>query len=137
MGTTGRAVAIGGELIAQRSEFMVPRDWIDVPVPWSQASEHWLDIVHALEQLPTNVEAIEKTGVAKNMAQVQGSPNSASHSSDDRQPAPAASLSPVDNVDKRDKGDSGLTDEAAFIADVAAARQDASRHDTTVAQPIP
>ena len=43
---------LAGELIAQRAEFVVPRDWIDVPVPWSEASEHWLDIVHALEQTP-------------------------------------------------------------------------------------
>lgn len=44
---------LAGELIAQRAEFVVPRDWIDVPVPWSEASEHWLDIVHALEQTPS------------------------------------------------------------------------------------
>ncbi len=41
---------LAGELIAQRAEFVVPRDWIDVPVPWNEASEHWLDVVHALEQ---------------------------------------------------------------------------------------
>ncbi len=43
---------LAGELIAKRAEFVVPRDWIDVPVPWNEASEHWLDIVHALEQSP-------------------------------------------------------------------------------------
>lgn len=42
---------LAGELIAQRAEFVVPRDWIDVPVPWNEASEHWLDVVHALKQL--------------------------------------------------------------------------------------
>lgn len=45
---------LAGELIAQRAEFVVPRDWIDVPVPWNEASEHWLDVVHALEQSPAS-----------------------------------------------------------------------------------
>ncbi len=51
---------LAGELIAQRAEFVVPRDWIDVPVPWSEASEHWLDIVHALEQTPTSAASAPK-----------------------------------------------------------------------------
>ena len=48
---------LAGELIAQRAEFVVPRDWIDVPVPWNEASEHWLDIVHALEHTPNSKPA--------------------------------------------------------------------------------
>ncbi|MCC6507708.1 MAG: hypothetical protein IT423_01270 [Pirellulaceae bacterium] len=43
---------LAGELIAERAEFVVPRDWISVPVPWNEASEHWRDIVHALLQTP-------------------------------------------------------------------------------------
>lgn len=52
-GLPGVLWRLAGELISQRPEFVVPRDWIDVPVPWNEASEHWLDVVHALEQSMT------------------------------------------------------------------------------------
>ncbi len=35
---------LAGELIADRAEFVVPRDWIKVPVPWNDVSEHWRTI---------------------------------------------------------------------------------------------
>lgn len=40
---------LAGELTAERAEFIVPRDWIRIPVPWNEASEHWREIARALE----------------------------------------------------------------------------------------
>lgn len=40
---------LSNELVSIRSELVLPRSWIDTPVPWSTISEHW----HELEQLLT------------------------------------------------------------------------------------
>ena len=83
---------LAGELIAQRAEFVVPRDWIDVPVPWSEASEHWLDIVHALEQTPSlaTVAATTSSTAAPVNAEHHDNPKLAA--SDATNPAPLRTL---------------------------------------------
>lgn len=57
---------LAGELIADRAEFVVPRDWISVPVPWNQASDHWRSISQALHQISTvSFDDILKTKASK------------------------------------------------------------------------
>ncbi len=39
---------LAGELIAKKSEIVLPRSWIDTPVPWSKIAEHWNRLHHTL-----------------------------------------------------------------------------------------
>ena len=32
---------LAGQLLSDRADFVIPRDWIDIPVPWQQVSDHW------------------------------------------------------------------------------------------------
>lgn len=40
---------LSAELSSERSEFVVPREWISVPVPWNEASEHWRSVLRLLQ----------------------------------------------------------------------------------------
>ncbi len=39
---------LAGELISKKSEFILPREWINTPVPWSSVTDHWLNLTHAM-----------------------------------------------------------------------------------------
>ncbi len=39
---------LAGELVAKKTEVVLPRSWIEVPVPWSSIGEHWSELVHLL-----------------------------------------------------------------------------------------
>lgn len=41
---------LAGELLANHTQFVVPREWVQVPVPWDEASRHWCELAAALEQ---------------------------------------------------------------------------------------
>ena len=41
---------LSGELISKNSELVLPRSWIDTPVPWSSVADHWHKLVHLLSQ---------------------------------------------------------------------------------------
>ncbi len=43
---------LSGELISKNSELVLPRSWIDAPVPWSSVADHWHKLVHLLSQVP-------------------------------------------------------------------------------------
>lgn len=60
-GTPAILWRLAGELIADRSEFVVPRDWVQVPVPWNEAGEHCRELAHLLASpaqpdYPANVQ---------------------------------------------------------------------------------
>lgn len=40
---------LSAELSSERSEFVVPREWISVPVPWNDACDHWKRVMHLLQ----------------------------------------------------------------------------------------
>ncbi|MEZ6137489.1 MAG: hypothetical protein R3C53_21585 [Pirellulaceae bacterium] len=43
---------LAGELISKKSEMVLPRSWIDTPVPWSSIADHWNSLAHLLSNLP-------------------------------------------------------------------------------------
>lgn len=53
---------LAGELMSKRAEFVMPREWINTPVPWGSVSEHWSSLEHLLgtivarENLPNEPE---------------------------------------------------------------------------------
>jgi len=43
---------LAGELLAKKAEFILPREWINDPVPWKSVADHWLALEHSLDNLP-------------------------------------------------------------------------------------
>lgn len=39
---------IAGELMAKRAEIVLPREWVDTPIPWTSISDHWNTLSHRL-----------------------------------------------------------------------------------------
>ena len=39
---------LSGELISKSSELVLPRSWIDTPVPWNSVADHWQKLSHQL-----------------------------------------------------------------------------------------
>lgn len=68
---------LAGELTAERAEFVVPRDWIRVPVPWNEASEHWREIARALD------ESAAAAASASNSPQTSGQSGAVEEGQDD------------------------------------------------------
>jgi hypothetical protein len=68
---------LSNELVSSRSEFVVPRSWIDTPVPWSKISEHWHDLERLLTSTlrvpgPNNKPADIKTVGSQSTAEPTG-----------------------------------------------------------------
>lgn len=54
---------LSGELISQKTDLVLPRPWIDTPVPWHSIIDHWNSLWHLLHQdTPTSESKSAQAG---------------------------------------------------------------------------
>ncbi len=53
---------ITSELMAQKAELLLPRQWADVAVPWTNISDHWNALAHRLAHSTATTESPEDNG---------------------------------------------------------------------------
>lgn len=95
---------LAGELIADRAEFVVPRDWISVPVPWNEASEHWRSIASALGKVSTgaldDLLTLKKATVPTSVESSSDNNTAPARQPDVEAPAAAKAKEKVDGIDE-------------------------------------
>lgn len=58
---------LSGELISKNSELVLPRSWVDTPVPWNNVADHWQKLNHQLSSEPSaQPSAAAVVGMADN-----------------------------------------------------------------------
>jgi hypothetical protein len=82
---------LSNELVSNRAELILPRSWIDTPVPWRRLSEHWVELEQLLTSLPKAAEANEQS-----KSRLSKSSNETTASTRNSQEVPKTSSNPID-----------------------------------------
>lgn len=99
---------LSGELISKNSELVLPRSWIDTPVPWNSVADHWQKLSFQLSGQPNaqppmvavggvvdNDQADRNSAVASTSALGRMTPGMAAMSSKTQPPLPSPTETPI------------------------------------------
>jgi hypothetical protein len=73
---------LSGEMISKKSDMVLPRAWVETPVPWTSIGDHWNALSHRLTNLDASTNEVDAASAKENQpaGQVTGGLDSAESS---------------------------------------------------------